>query len=232
MLDGVGYRLDPGHALLIFSHQFHHYVALESPAICWLFTTFELEIHEAMLPTRNRPLPVSKEYLSCLQSLVDLILAKPIQEPRIAARAQLLCGLLINELEATAGNAAPHTGGKPGTGRTGVALVERVNGLINARMDRPLSVSGLARSISLSASHLRCIYRKAMGMSIGAYWRTMRIHKAGELLGNSDLNVTQIAQACGFDSVFSFSRAFRTMRGVSPRQYRKMLREPTASFRS
>jgi AraC-like DNA-binding protein len=47
------------------------------------------------------------------------------------------------------------------------------------------------------------------------------MEKACGLLRLSSHRVSEIAEQCGFNSIFSFSRAFRTTYGISPLAYRR-----------
>jgi transcriptional regulator GlxA family with amidase domain len=46
-----------------------------------------------------------------------------------------------------------------------------------------------------------------------------RINQAKDLLRHSTLTFTAIAEECGFDSLATFSRAFRRYEKVSPSEY-------------
>ncbi|HEX2907903.1 MAG TPA: helix-turn-helix transcriptional regulator, partial [Phototrophicaceae bacterium] len=52
------------------------------------------------------------------------------------------------------------------------------------------------------------------------YFVGQRIARAKELLRNSDLSITEICAAVGFESLGSFSTLFRKVAGVSPSVYR------------
>jgi len=58
-------------------------------------------------------------------------------------------------------------------------------------------------------------------MSLGRYMKRVQIHRARNLLVEGRLTVGEVGAACGFASVFAFSRAFRRAVGVSPRAYRR-----------
>jgi AraC-like DNA-binding protein len=58
-------------------------------------------------------------------------------------------------------------------------------------------------------------------VSLGRHVRALRLERASGLLRMSPARVTEIAEQCGYPSVYSFSRAFRTAYGCSPRAYRK-----------
>ena len=49
----------------------------------------------------------------------------------------------------------------------------------------------------------------------------MRIGRACRLLAENELNVTEIAFACGFENLSNFNRQFLRLKGTSPSQFRK-----------
>ena len=58
-------------------------------------------------------------------------------------------------------------------------------------------------------------------MSLGRHLRHLRLQKAMGLLLQSDLSITQVAERCGFDSIFTFSRSFHRFTGLTARDYRR-----------
>jgi AraC-like DNA-binding protein len=60
-----------------------------------------------------------------------------------------------------------------------------------------------------------------VGLSLGDYILRSRMNRACALLGDSTMNVSEVAAACGFGSLYSFSRAFKKRRGLSPSAFRK-----------
>lgn len=49
----------------------------------------------------------------------------------------------------------------------------------------------------------------------------LRIGRACRLLGAHEMNVTEVALACGFASIASFNRAFRRAKKLNPSEYRR-----------
>ena len=84
-----------------------------------------------------------------------------------------------------------------------------------------LRITELAAMEHLSTSRYREIFRLAFGVSPSEYLMRLRIFYARELLGTTELSVTEIAGACGFDDVMYFCRLFHKKTGVSPGNYRK-----------
>src|SRR5690606_12654838 len=83
-----------------------------------------------------------------------------------------------------------------------------------------LSIAELAARLRVSADKLERAFRAQLGVSPASYYRTLRLRRARDLLSHSSLSIRDVALACGFWSVSSFSRAFRQQYGHPPRQVR------------
>ncbi len=95
---------------------------------------------------------------------------------------------------------------------------------LNDYYEQPLSLDELAQQVGVSKYHLSRTFHARIGCSIPSYLTTLRLDQALGMLRGSDLSVTDIAYACGFESMTTFFRAFR-QRGVgSPKNYRKQYR--------
>lgn len=77
-----------------------------------------------------------------------------------------------------------------------------------------------SQSIGISYSTLRRRFKQYTGLAPNQYQLDAKIRNAKELLNNSDLSIQDIAQACGFESPYYFSRYFKSAMGLSPKQYR------------
>lgn len=87
--------------------------------------------------------------------------------------------------------------------------VKAVLNRINQELTRQLSIKLLAEGSGLSASHLRRKFREELGIALGDYLAERRLNAARRLLEETDEPVGRIAAACGYDSIYSFSRFFR-----------------------
>ena len=99
-------------------------------------------------------------------------------------------------------------------------LIDQVIDFILKNYADELKMSTITKNFPYSESHLRLMFRKHTGMSIGGYIQKVKIEKARSLLLGSDSNISEVADACGFGSLYSFSRAFKRVTGLSPRGYR------------
>ncbi|MFC7681709.1 AraC family transcriptional regulator [Paenibacillus sp. GCM10028914] len=74
--------------------------------------------------------------------------------------------------------------------------------------------------LRLSRGYFFELFKKATGLPPTQYINQFRINRARDDLRNSDISVTEIAEKHGFSSVHYFSKLFRQLNGVSPREYR------------
>jgi len=82
------------------------------------------------------------------------------------------------------------------------------------------TVEMAASYVGLSPTYLTTVVRKELGRPLHDVLAGMRFEKAKELLAGSRLSIKEIAHLCGFSAADYFSRAFRGVIGVSPRQFR------------
>ncbi|XHR29461.1 MAG: helix-turn-helix domain-containing protein [Chthoniobacteraceae bacterium] len=187
--------------------------------ICWIFITFESFALDTIAPLRSSPSrTLGPTEIVLLRELIQCWLEKERQE-----LLPLHLGLLLGRLSKIGSSRKRSTASPVGTD---VNLLTRVNRYILARLDRPFGLKELACAIGQSESHLRGRFRAATGYSIGRHIRHLRIQQACNLLHTTGLTVGEVGEKCGFESVYSFSRTFKTERGVSPRDYRQGVYSP------
>jgi AraC-like DNA-binding protein len=88
-----------------------------------------------------------------------------------------------------------------------------------------LNNSALAELCHISEVYFRKIFAQQMGITPKQYILDIRIGRAKQLLGSLNISVSQIAEQCGFSSVYHFCRAFRKMTGFTPTEYRKEIQK-------
>lgn len=85
-----------------------------------------------------------------------------------------------------------------------------------------LTLDDLAGQIFLNKNYISQMFMKHLGISFGNYLESVRIYKAQELLRNTEISVTKIAEESGYTSQSYFAKAFKKRVGVSPMKYRAM----------
>lgn len=97
--------------------------------------------------------------------------------------------------------------------------IRRVLQAVDAELSRPIKVSELAERCGYSENYFRQVFRECVGLSPNAYINQRKIAKAKELMLYSELNVSQIAESLGFQSIHYFSRLFKKLVGIAPTGY-------------
>ncbi len=105
---------------------------------------------------------------------------------------------------------------------------ERTDVKLRAVLDRmrrdfrePWRIKDLARLAGLSVPHFYRRFRDATGATPLDWLRRERVNEAKRLLSESNDPVRVIAEELGYADQFYFSRDFKKLAGLSPRQYRR-----------
>jgi AraC-like DNA-binding protein len=93
--------------------------------------------------------------------------------------------------------------------------------LMQGDLAQAWTLEALAAQAGLSRTALAERFREALGDTPLAHLRTLRLQAAMRLLGQTEQNLEQVAQAVGYQDAFSFSKAFKREVGLSPREFRR-----------
>ncbi|RCX13486.1 AraC-like DNA-binding protein [Anaerobacterium chartisolvens] len=83
-----------------------------------------------------------------------------------------------------------------------------------------LSIHEMAHYVGLDRSYLYSIFKENLNMSPQEFLISYRIEKACELMENHDLSIGDISRSVGYNDPLLFSKTFKKIKGMSPRQYR------------
>jgi Predicted TIM-barrel enzyme, possibly a dioxygenase len=84
----------------------------------------------------------------------------------------------------------------------------------------PISFSELAMVAHVSRTYLSTLFKKEVGCTFPEYLAKYRIGKATEIMKRENLSMLEIAQLVGFNEYAHFSKTFKKITGLSPKQYR------------
>jgi AraC-like DNA-binding protein len=104
----------------------------------------------------------------------------------------------------------------------------RAKDVIDREYARPLDVATLASEANASTAHFARSFKRAFGETPHKYLVRRRIERAKELLRGTDVRVTDVSLEVGFQSLGSFSTAFRRLVGESPGAYGRRWRDKAA----
>ncbi|MBA4187795.1 MAG: AraC family transcriptional regulator [Planctomycetaceae bacterium] len=106
----------------------------------------------------------------------------------------------------------------------GYSRLLKVVAFVTDHYAESIEVADLAAHAGLSVSQLQREFSKHFGITPTNYIREVRIGMARHLLETSDMLASQIALTCGFYDQSHFNHHFKTLTGLTPREYRQRFR--------
>lgn len=241
MVDGVSYEARPGDLFWIppdTPHSMEGY----APGMHCPYVHFDL-VYRPSHSHWDFTIPAGTLDLGELGPLLH----EPVRHPllqglkgRIRSHTNRRVGELIRDICAEAARAQPFAGlrmsgmmtevvaevlrgreGLPEEQMARVPFLERAADAMDQRCHEPLRMGALARQCELSASHFRHLFGRHFGLTPREYLRRARLRRARELMVSTAMTLSEIAARVGFETIHSFSRAFRDVEGISPSEYRR-----------
>jgi AraC family transcriptional regulator len=99
-------------------------------------------------------------------------------------------------------------------------LLRRIEAYIEAHLDAPLRISELAEMAGLSEFHFARMFKTSKGEPPHRHVQRLRVEKAKRLIGETGMELSEIALACGFATQSHFSACFRKRTGFTPSAWR------------
>ena len=99
--------------------------------------------------------------------------------------------------------------------------VEKVLDYIHANFNKPLTNKYVGDVFSFHPNYINEMVKRTTGTSLHKYLLGVRIARAIDLLEESNDSISEIAESCGFQNIYYFSRYFKKTVGVSPTEYRR-----------
>jgi AraC-like DNA-binding protein len=103
--------------------------------------------------------------------------------------------------------------------------VQRVLEYINLHYNQPLTLPDLGRVAGLNPKYLCHRFTVTMGYSPIAGLTRKRMEVAQTLLGRTRLAIHEVAIRTGYPDLFHFSKRFKEIVGISPKNYRQTFKE-------
>lgn len=100
-------------------------------------------------------------------------------------------------------------------------LIYKLSNHISNNLCQDLSVEALCNTFKISRSKLYDLSNKYFGMSIAKYIRKRRVDLAAKLLWENKCLVSEAADKAGFYDYNYFSKVFKKVKGVVPKEYKK-----------
>lgn len=228
-IDEVEYHVQPGEVIIVPAGCKH---ALRMGENCsrdlllfemnGVFTLKEFGAFRQMLA---KPLHITMEHPACEQVhglMLDVI---RVYRARGLLR-NLHCYALLLEIYAVLGEHYLTTSATPAEVNalnrqlSGEDAFNRALDYVNENYMDDVTLDSLAAYAGFSRYTLSRMFRQHTGSTFTQYLNKRRVTMAEDLLASTKMPVTQVALQCGFNSIATFNRVFRDVRGCTPTQYR------------
>ncbi len=91
---------------------------------------------------------------------------------------------------------------------------------INTNFTYPISFHQICYTYSINPSYLSQVFKKEIGITFTNYITQLRMNYAKDLLCNTNIMVSEVSEKVGYEQYFYFSKLFKKLYGISPKQFR------------
>ena len=102
-----------------------------------------------------------------------------------------------------------------------VAIVREIHSQLLRHMERRITIEELSKQYLINPTTLKSVFKAVYGASLAAHIKKHRMERAAELLRETDMSVSEIAAAVGYESQGKFTAAFKNQFAALPTAYRK-----------
>ena len=99
-------------------------------------------------------------------------------------------------------------------------MTQKVIDIVQNHYRQDLTLKLVADQLHLNAVYLGQVFKKEMHNSFSQYLNQIRIKRAQQLLLHSNLNINEIADEIGYNNTNYFSKMFKKLNGITPKEFR------------
>ena len=221
VVDGTEYSIGAGDVLVVFPNQLHEYKVAEGEV--FFITIFPPEIlpefkelFYGMIPKSNVLSTGNKnEMLKYIAERLPVIKESDNKYKEHMYRGLIAAffGELLSELE--------FVKAKNGD----LSVVRQILSYCNKNYLNDISLEEAAEYLHVSKFYVSHLLNDKLNISFNGYINSLRVADAVAMLDDGGVDMTEIAQKSGFNTVRTFNRAFKDIYGVSPTMYKKMKKD-------
>ncbi len=104
----------------------------------------------------------------------------------------------------------------------GDKLLRKIDAFIEENMSRNITVKDMADHMCIEYKYFSHYFASRYGIRLKQYMTGKQIERAKELIVNTELNMTDIAERCGFGDGRHMARMFKASEKLSPTEFRKL----------
>ncbi|WP_244833564.1 helix-turn-helix transcriptional regulator [Clostridium sp. BJN0001] len=99
----------------------------------------------------------------------------------------------------------------------------KIIGYLYIHLENSISLKDIANNLNLSVGYMCTSFKKNKSVSIMKYYKILKIQRAKTLLRETDKSVLEISTDLSFSNQGNFSRTFKKITGLSPKDYRNKI---------
>lgn len=104
----------------------------------------------------------------------------------------------------------------------GLEKINQTFKYIESNYPSEITLHDAAKAAGFSVYHFSRIFKEATGKSFLEYINEFRIKQSEKYLSSANATVAEAAYAAGFNSIATFNRLFKEIKGCTPSEYKKM----------
>ena len=213
------YSVKSGQGFMIFPGQINTYIADEQLPWEYMWIEFDgLRVKEEALSVTDlckRP-PVYHSHSKELREKLPMKCLYRVNHPQESSFH--LIGHLYLFLDYLLQSAKSAT--LISSGRMSDYYIKEAINYMEQNFQNNISIEDIAAVCGINRSYFGKIFRNSIGRSPQEFLMNYRMVKATELLKLTSLSIADIGSAVGYENQLHFSRAFKNIYGVSPREWR------------
>lgn len=210
IVDGKEYILVQEEALLIFPNQVHELKTEEHS--CHFLCIFSSKLVQAYNKCFLSKVPVCNKFHPDF-FFVEMLASLKNTDNIMKVKGILYC--LCGKFDETAEYVENNKGDDD--------LLSKIFRFVELNFNGNCSLAALSKNTSYHYVYLSKFFKQCTGISFTDYVNRYRISEGCYILQNSDQTILQTAYDCGFDSLRSFNRNFKSIMGVTPSEFKNKL---------
>ncbi|MBN1777292.1 MAG: helix-turn-helix transcriptional regulator [Clostridiales bacterium] len=223
-LNGIQAQLHEGDAFVCSGGDIHSYAEPSDDLQVLLLTFDPLAARKTGTLVMDSPVRSSVFYRDVKRTGTQLkaLLNRMYEEyTHMSAGSEFFLYAYILEIQGILHRYYAKTAFQPGgTGRqTHLHLIRESISYIEAHFAEEITLKSMAKAALMSESNFSREFKKITGTGFKEYVTLVRLREVAAALGEGGAGVAAVAYACGFGSVRTFNRVFRTRYSVTPGMY-------------
>jgi AraC-like DNA-binding protein/mannose-6-phosphate isomerase-like protein (cupin superfamily) len=221
VVNGVVQRAAPGTTFLLSPADLHSLESSGSAGLRLVNAVLRPELAErtleSVLPAGDLVLPWSVPHLPAVAGDVRRICEEvSARRPGWDVVVESALRAIVVELARAAAGPASPAAAAAGDPTTPPAHLRRALQHVERHFREPLTLGQVAAVAHLSPHWFSEQFRRATGHSFQSFLKRRRLQFARSLLESTELGVTEVCHAAGFNDLSYFGRAYRARYGVAP----------------